>query len=54
MWLLRYTRNCICDTVPPCRSRVHMFTTIQFLKARANIQFLRANNIFIVPKETMG
>ena len=24
--LLRYTRHCICDTVPPCRSCVHMFT----------------------------
>ena len=37
MWLLRYTWYCICDTVPHCRSHVHMFTTIQFLRARANI-----------------
>ena len=37
MWSLRYTRYCICDTVPPCRSHVHMFTTRQFLRARANI-----------------
>ena len=37
MQLLRYTRYCICDTVPPCRVHVHMFTTIQFLRARANI-----------------
>ena len=22
MWMLRYTRDCICDTVPPCRVRV--------------------------------
>ena len=37
MLLLRYTRYCICDTVPPCRVHVHMFTIIQFLRARANI-----------------
>ena len=37
MWLLRYTRYCICDTVPPCKFHVHMFTTIQFLRVRANI-----------------
>ena len=37
MWLLRYTRYCICDTDPPCRAHVHMFTIIQFLRARANI-----------------
>ena len=37
MWLLRYTRYCICDTVPPCRAHVHMFTIIQFLRVRANI-----------------
>ena len=41
--LLRYTRYCICDTVPPCRVHVHSFTIIQFLRARTNfIQFLRA------------
>ena len=32
-----YTRYCICDTVPSCRAHVHMFTIIQFLRARANI-----------------
>ena len=37
MWLLRYTRYCICDTVPPCRAHVHMLTLIQFLRARKNI-----------------
>ena len=26
----------MCDTVPPCRAHVHMFTIIQFLRARAN------------------
>ena len=58
MWLLRYTRYCICDTVPPCRAHVHndiMFAIIQFLRARANIiQFLGAKNMFIVSMETMG
>ena len=34
---LRYTRYCICDTDPPCRVHAHMFTIIQFLRARANI-----------------
>ena len=29
--------QCICDTVPPCRLHVHMFTIIQFLRVRANI-----------------
>ena len=24
---------CVCDTVPPCRVHVHMFTIIQFLRA---------------------
>ena len=39
MWLLRYTRYCICDPVPPCRAHVHniVFTIIQFLRVRANI-----------------
>ena len=37
MWLLRYTRYCIYDTVPPCRGHVHMLTIIQFLRVRANI-----------------
>ena len=38
MWLLRYTWYCICDTDPPCRAHVHMFTIIiQFLRARASI-----------------
>ena len=40
MQLLRYTRYCICDMVPPCRVHamyVHLFTIIRFLKARANI-----------------
>ena len=34
-----YTRYCIilCDRDPPCRAYVHMFTIIQFLRARANI-----------------
>ena len=59
MWLLRcmYTRYCICDTVLPCWAHVHiMFTTIQFLRARAKtfIQFLRANCMFIVSKEAVG
>ena len=40
MWLLRYTRYCICDTDPPCRAHVHVFTIIQFLRARANIHIV--------------
>ena len=55
MWLLRYTRYCICDTVPPCRAHVHMFTIIQFLRTKANIHtVLGAKNMFIVSMETMG
>ena len=55
MFLLRYTRFYICDTVPPCRVHVHMFTIIQFLRARANIHtVLEAENMFIVSMETTG
>ena len=58
MWLLRYTRYCICDTDPPCRVHVHnMFTITQFLRARANthdIEFLRAKIMFIVSIGTKG
>ena len=33
---------CICDTDPPCRFHVHMFTIIQFLRARQTfIQYFK-------------
>ena len=56
MFLLRYTRFYnICDTVPPCRVHVHMFTIIQFLRARANIHtVLEAENMFIASMEKTG
>ena len=60
MWLLRYTRYCICDTVPPCRAHVHitMFTINDTVPEGQDkhtfIQFLGAKNMFIVSMETMG
>ena len=29
MWLLRYTRYCICDTDTPCRTLVHIHTVLE-------------------------
>ena len=49
MWLLRYTRYCICDIDPPYKAHVHMFTIIQFLRAMANIHTVL--DLFIVSIE---
>ena len=39
-----------CNTVPPCRIHVHMFTTIYSFwgQGQTFMQFLRANNMFTV------
>ena len=52
MRLLRYTGCCVCDTDPPCRAHVHMFTIIQFPRVRANIHniVLEGKKVYCVHK----
>ena len=57
MWLLRYARYCIYDTVPPCRVHVHTFTIFTVPEgpgAKIYAALEGRKNVFIVSMETVN